>query len=175
MPASRSIIHRLDGILIPLPVLLRIFLGGYFIRAGVNKVLDPFVFLKAIRLYDMLPETPAVFLNSVAIVLPWLEIICGVALVLGVFIRGAGALIAAMVGVFTPAIFLRALAVMGEEGISFFKVEFDCGCGTGSDIIWLKLCTNTGLLLLAILAILSRSRRFTLAALLDRLRTRPAH
>ena len=110
-----------------------------------------------------------------AIVLPWLEIVCGVALVLGVFTRGAGTLIVAVVGVFTPAIFLRALAVMGDESISFFQVEFDCGCGTGSDIIWLKLCTNTGLLLLAILAILSRSRRFSLTVLLDRSRTRPAH
>jgi uncharacterized membrane protein YphA (DoxX/SURF4 family) len=145
-------------------VLVRLFLGGYFIHGGVVKALDPAVFLKVVRLYDMLPETPAVLLNGTAIVLPWVEIVCGVALVVGLFIRGAGVLIAAMLCVFTPAIFLRALAVTAEEGISFFQVEFDCGCGTGNEIIWLKLCKNTGLLLLAIFAIVSRSRRFCLTS-----------
>lgn len=170
MAATRSIIRRFDEISIPLPALLRIFLGGYFINAGINKVLDPVAFLKAVRLYDMLPETPAIFLNSTAVVLPWMEIVCGVALVFGLFRRGAGALIALMLCLFTPAIFLRALAVMHEEGISFFAVAFDCGCGTGHEIIWIKLCENTGLLVLALSTVFSRSCRFSLTGLLARRR-----
>ena len=164
MPAAKSIIQRIDQVSIPLPALARIFLGAYVVHAGVVKALHPFLFLKVVHLYDVLPETPAIFLNSTAVVLPWLEILCGAALVLGVFIRGAGSLIAAMLCVFTPAIFLRAVAVMAEQGISFTQVEFDCGCGTGNEIIWIKLCKNTGLLLLAILAIVSSSRRFCLSS-----------
>ncbi len=151
-------------------MLLRVFLGGYFIYAGTVKALDPVVFLKGVNLYKMLPLDPPVFLNGTAIILPWLEIVCGIALVLGLMQRGAAALIALMLCVFTPAIFLRSLAVMGEQGISFFEVEFDCGCGTGNEIIWIKLAKNTGLFLLAVFAVFSRSRRFSLAALFERLR-----
>ncbi len=170
MAAAKSIVRRLDESSIPLPVLLRVFLGVYFIYTGYNKVLDPFVFLKGVHLYDMLPATPPHFLNGTAIVLPWLEIICGTVLVLGLFTRGAGVLIAGMLCVFTPAIFLRALSMMHEEAISFFQVAFDCGCGTGKEIIWIKLCKNTGMLLGAIVVIISRSRRFSLTMLFDRLR-----
>ncbi len=175
MVAAKSIIRRMDEVSIPVPVLLRIFLGAYFIHTGFNKVMYPFAFLKVLRLYDVLPETPPYFLNGTAVVLPWLEIVCGLVLVLGLFIRGAGALIAGMLCVFTPVIFLRALTMMGEQAISFFQVEFDCGCGTGMEIIWIKLCKNTGLLLLAIVTIVSRSRRFSLTMWLDRRRATAAY
>lgn len=175
MPARRPLIQRLDEISVPLPVLVRVFLGAYFIHAGVVKALAPLTFLQMVRLYHVLPESPPIFLNSTAVVLPWLEIACGAALVLGVFMRGAGTLIATMLCVFTPAIFVRALAVMAEEGISFFQVEFDCGCGVGNETIWIKLLTNAGLLLLAVLTILFRSRRFTLTMALDRLRAHASY
>jgi hypothetical protein len=47
-------------------------------------------------------------------------------------------------------------------------VAFDCGCGSGVVIIWKKLLENLGLFTLAVLLTLSRSRKFTLASLLDR-------
>ncbi len=175
MPTRKSLIQRLDEISVPVPVLVRVLLGAYFIHSGVVKAMEPLVFLQMIRLYHVLPESPPIFLNSTAVVLPWLEIACGVALVLGLFMRGAGTLIAAMLCTFTPAILLRALAVMAKDGISFFQVEFDCGCGVGNETIWIKLLTNTGLLLLAVLSILFRSRRFTLTLALDRLRTQGSY
>lgn len=170
MVAVKSIIRRMDEVSIPVPVLIRIFLGAYFVHTGFNKVQDPFAFLKVIRLYEMLPEAPPYFLNGTAVILPWLEIVCGLVLVLGVFVRGAGALIAGMFCVFSPAILLRAVTVMGEQGISFFQIEFDCGCGMGKEIIWIKLCKNTGLLLLTIVTIVSRSRRYSLTMWFDRRR-----
>lgn len=171
MATSRSLIRRIDEYAIPLPVLLRIFLGAYFINSGYNKILDPVLFLKAVHLYDMLPETPGIYLNSTAIVLPWLEIVCGVALLAGLLTRGAAVLLAGMLCVFTPAIFTRALGVMAEEGIGFFQVKFDCGCGTGADTIWIKLSTNVGLLLVAVVCLISRTRRFSLVMLADRFRS----
>lgn len=171
MTAGKYLFRRFDEAVIPIPALLRILLGAYFVRAGVQKVIDPVVFLKAVRLYDMLPETPAIFLNATAVVLPWLEILCGVALVLGLMRRGAGTIIALMLAVFSPAIFFRALAVMKEESISFFDVAFDCGCGTGAETIWIKLSQNFGLFLAAILVVISTSSAFSAASLFRKDRT----
>lgn len=171
MIVSKSLIQRFDAVSIPLPALLRIALGVYFVKAGVVKALDPVVFLKAVRLFDMLPESPAIFINATAIVLPWLEILCGVALVLGILRRGAAAIIALMLSVFSPAIFFRAMAVMKEEAISFFEVAFDCGCGTGVDTIWIKLLENFGLFLAALCIVMSTSTRFSAGSLFRKDRT----
>lgn len=171
---ERSVIRKLDQNGLALLV-VRVLLGGYFVYMGVSKVRDPVEFLKLIRLYEMMPESPAVFMNASAIVVPWLEIIAGSALVLGLFAGGAAATIATMLTVFTPAIFLRALAIRASEGTGFFDIAFDCGCGSGVVIIWKKLLENALLLLAAILLMLSRSRRFCLDRVLDGRRTRSTY
>lgn len=170
MTGSKSIIQRLDEPSIPWSVVVRVAIGAYFIYAGIGKAMAPFAFMKAIRLYDMLPDDPAIYLNSTTVILPWLEIVCGVALVVGLFRRGAGMILVLMLCVFTPAIFLRALAVMGEENISFFAIKFDCGCGGGPEIIWFKLLKNTGYFLAALVTVVSRSSAFSLSALIGRYR-----
>ncbi len=160
IPADKSFIRRLvdSGLLL---LVVRLFLGIYFIRAGIVKAMDPFDFLKAVRLYGVLPETPSYYLNATVIVLPWLEIICGLALVAGTWLRGAAAQIVVMLVVFTPAIFTRSIAMMqAAPELSFFDVSFDCGCGTGVEIIWIKLLKNSGLFLLAAIVLFSRSRLF---------------
>ncbi len=171
----QSLIQRFDGSTVPVPLIVRLFLGGYFISTGITKVQDPFAFMKGIRLYEMLPESPAFLLNGTAVVLPWLEILCGAALVLGLFRRGAGMLMALMLCVFTPAILLRALAIVQEEGISFFDVKFDCGCGTGPETTWVKLLKNTGLFLMATFMALSHYRRWSLAGLFVPAEPRPVY
>ena len=135
---------------------------------GIKKISDPVIFLKQIRLYHLLPEVPPYFLNATAVILPWAELVCGVALILGVWMRGASAVVAVMLCVFSPAILLRALAVRSAEATPFFQIAFDCGCGTGEEIIWQKLLANAGLLALAVVALALRSRRFSLTWLLDR-------
>jgi uncharacterized membrane protein YphA (DoxX/SURF4 family) len=169
MAAIRSLVRRADESGIPM-LLIRMFLGVFFIYSAVVKIGEPIDFLKQIRLYGLLPEAPSYFLNGTAVLLPWLELTCGIALVLGLWIRSASTTIGLMLLAFTPAIFLRAMAIHNSEGIPFFEIEFDCGCGMGVEIIWIKLCKNTGLFLLVILAVLSRSRRFSLDVWLDRRR-----
>ena len=167
--ANRSFLRRADQSGIPL-LLVRLVLGGLFVYMGAMKVADPVDFLRLIRAYGMAPEAPPYLLNSIAIVLPWLEVVCGIALLLGLWVRGAAALIVIMLLLFTPVVLIRALQIYSAEGTPFFKIAFDCGCGTGVEIIWIKLFKNTGLLLLGVLALLSRSSRFGLTALIDRYR-----
>ncbi|MFQ5494579.1 MAG: DoxX family protein [Phycisphaerae bacterium] len=150
---------------------IRLFLGGLFVWMGSHKIADPVEFLKQIKLYEVLPLTPPHFLNATAIVLPWLEVICGLALIAGWRIRGAAACIAAMLAVFTPAIYLRAWSIHTTDGTPFMQIAFDCGCGGGPVIIWQKLLGNTGLLLLAVAALVWRCRRFTLAGWIANRRT----
>jgi len=171
MADNKSILRWFDTVEVPLSTIIRVFLGGYFLYAGIVKALDPPTLLLGIRTYGVMPENPAILLNTTAVILPWLEIICGLALLLGLWIRGAALNIVVMLLVFTPAILVRGLEIQAEKAISFFDVKFDCGCGTGVEITWIKLCKNTGLFLLAALALLSQSRRFTLDLLLDRVRT----
>jgi len=159
--------RRCDETGVPL-LLARFVLATTFLYMGSMKLGEPFDFLKQVRQYQMLPETPAIYLNATAIVLPWLEIVAGVALLIGLRFQGAAAAIALMLLVFTPAILIRALHIQSELGGSFFKIVFDCGCGSGPVTIWTKLLANIGLFVLALVILVSRSRRFCLATWLDR-------
>lgn len=167
MNGNGSWLRRFDDTGVPL-LLARVVLAATFLYMGSMKIAEPFEFLKQIRQYQMLPETPALFLNVTAIVLPWLEIVAGVALLIGLRFRGAAAAIVVMLSVFTPAILIRALHIQAEKGISFFDVVFDCGCGGGPVTIWTKLLENIGLFALAFVVLLSHSRRYSLEARLDR-------
>ncbi len=159
MIATPSFWRRWDDSGVPL-LAARAVLAGMFIYMGSAKIQEPFDFLKQLRLYQMLPENPPVFLNASAMIVPWLEIVVGTALLVGLYLRGGAAAAAIMLAVFTPAILIRALAIQAENGISFFDVVFDCGCGGGPVVIWTKLLGNFGLFALAITALASRSRRF---------------
>ncbi|MBU0719192.1 MAG: DoxX family membrane protein [Planctomycetes bacterium] len=158
MSKSPSTVRRLldSGVVL---LALRVFLGIYFIRTGIVKALDPTDFLKSVHLYGFLPENPPFLLNGTAIVLPYLEVVCGLALVVGAWLRGAALQIGLMLVVFMPAILLRTAAMMqADPALSFFDVKFDCGCGTGVEIIWIKMLKNSGLFLLALMVLFSRSR-----------------
>jgi len=162
--------RKLDQGKIPVTILIRMALGAYFVYSGFEKVGVPLDFLKNIRQYEMMPEEPPFVLNAVATVLPWLEVVCGIALVFGIGIRGAAANLLLMLLVFTPAILLRALTIRAESGTPFFEIAFDCGCGSGVVVIWRKLCFNGMLIVASLVVLLARSRKYTLSRWLDRRR-----
>ncbi len=128
-------------------VLARWSLGAAFLYFGLNKALHPVEFLKLMRQYDLVPNS--LLLNSVAAVLPWFEIYCGLLLLAGVAVRGTALLLIAMLVPFTVLVFRRALAIQSALAIPFCAVKFDCGCGTGEVLICRKLLENVLMLLLS--------------------------
>lgn len=101
----------------------RVALGGVFIYAGSLKIGQPGQFAADIANYRLLPEGLTLW---AAYLLPWLEVVCGLALILGFLKKGASIWITLMM-----TAFLTALAVNMVRG-----VNVDCGCfgGSGSDV-----------------------------------------
>lgn len=138
----------------------RAVLGVVFITLGVAKLEDPITFLKLVRAYQMVPETTPLLLNLIAAALPWLEILLGVLVLLGIALRGTGTLMFALLAVFSGAIFVRGLGLSESTGTPLCDVAFDCGCGTGVEYVCAKLWENAGLLLLSVVVMASRARTF---------------
>jgi uncharacterized membrane protein YphA (DoxX/SURF4 family) len=95
----------------------RLILGVVFIYASLEKIQNPAGFAQAIYNYRMVPEA---LINIMAIVLPWLELICGILIIVGVFVRGSALLIGAML-----AVFIVALSSAILRGL-----DISCGCFT---------------------------------------------
>jgi hypothetical protein len=102
---SRSIIWRI----------LDFVIGGIFIYAGAIKVLDPIGFANDIDNYKIVPWTIGVRL---AFYLPWLEILCGLALITRRLYLGALSILTAL-----TSIFIIASIVAKARGI-----DITCGC-----------------------------------------------
>jgi len=93
----------------------RWFLGVTFVYASYNKILAPAVFAKIIYGYDLFP---ALFINLIAIIVPFLELVAGLALIIGFYPRSAALIVNAMLLVFITALSINL--IRGHE--------FDCGC-----------------------------------------------
>ncbi len=159
MSDAPSGLRRLDQSGLPL-LLARLVVGGAFIVLGLLKLRDPVAFLKALREYDMFPASSPWLMNAAAAALPGAEITCGVLLLLGVAVRGTALFLLALLLVFTTAIAARASTLAHEKSLALCAVAFDCGCGAGVQNACRKLAENTGLILLCLLALASRSRRW---------------
>jgi putative oxidoreductase len=97
--------------------LLRVALGVVFIVASLDKIQNPEAFATTIANYRLLPYK---FINGIAIVLPWLEVVTGTFLVLGVWIRASTMIVWGLLFTFSTAI-SQALA----RGL-----DISCGCFT---------------------------------------------
>jgi uncharacterized membrane protein YphA (DoxX/SURF4 family) len=167
-----SLIRRIDATGIPL-LIVRLGVGGVFGYLAYMKLRDPINFLKLTHVYGVVPAHQWMLLNLVAIALPWLEMVCAAALLLGVARRGAALLIVGMLLFFTPMLAVHAWQLQTAVGSPFptyCAVRFDCGCGTGEVFICPKLAENVALLIGALIALFSASQRFCLANLRGRRR-----
>lgn len=137
-----------------LTLISRLFIGGVFIYASFYKIIEPASFAKSIWYYHMVPGS---LINLMALVLPWLELLTGLALITGVWYRGAVLWANAML-----VIFVIALASAIARGL-----DIDCGCfkaaqsATGS--AWNALIWDLVYMLFSVQLLLSRSRRWMLS------------
>ncbi|NLX13450.1 MAG: DoxX family membrane protein [Phycisphaerales bacterium] len=132
------------------------------VNSGYVELSNPVDFLKLIREYHILPENMPILLNLTAAVLPWLEVFCGLLLIIGVALRGTALMILLLMTFFTVMVTVRALNIYQADDIAFCAIKFDCGCGAGEVFICRKLPENFVLWLLALHVLLSRARRWCL-------------
>jgi len=87
--------------------LLALVVGGIFVYASLSKIADPRAFAKIVYHYQVIgPSASLGFVpaNLVAVALPWLELIAGVLLIVGLWRREAAVVTAVMLGVFVVAV-----------------------------------------------------------------------
>jgi uncharacterized membrane protein YphA (DoxX/SURF4 family) len=98
-----------------LTVRVQIALGVIFVAAALPKIVDPPSFAHMIYNYKLVPWAA---INSMALIMPWLELLCGLALILGIWKGTARTMIGAML-----LTFIVAIAINLARGNAI-----DCGC-----------------------------------------------
>ena len=123
-----SIMNKVHPVLI---LVIRILLGLIFIYASYDKILDPGKFARDISNYHVVPFGLE---NSIAIILPWLELIIGLGIIFGVYINANTFISGGLLALF---IVLIAQAILRGFNI-------DCGCGLkeGEVVGWSKIVEN---------------------------------
>lgn len=120
---------------------LRLALGGIFVVAGALKIGHFDVFASEIAGFQLLPHG---VIAPLAILLPFVEVVLGAYLILGLFTRYAAAFAALQLAIFSTAI---ASAVV--RGIST-----SCGCFGPSDTSvtsWPEVARDAALVVIALL------------------------
>jgi uncharacterized membrane protein YphA (DoxX/SURF4 family) len=96
-------------------VVVRIALGAIFLFSCAGKIADPAAFAAIVTNYQLLP---APLVSATAVVFPWIEAMCGLALVVGRLEKGAALLISLMMVVFTGLMLYNA----------YRGLNIACGC-----------------------------------------------
>ena len=126
--------------------LARFALGVVLLAAALAKIGDPAALALQVHNYRLAPVWSE---HLVAIVLPWVELTTGLALVVGVRARAG-----AVVGLALMAFFTVAVGSAWARGL-----DFECGCfgkASASRIGAVKFVENVGLTALALIASLRR-------------------
>ena len=139
-----------------LSLIFRVFLSALFLYSGIVKIADPLGFALSIYNYKLLPES---LINVAAILLPWLEVIVGGSLLLGIGTAG-GALIATALF----SIFAGALTINLIRGL-----DIACGCfstaASGGSISGFYLLRDLSLLLMSLQVLLFDQALFSVTRL----------
>lgn len=98
-----------------LDLFLRWLVAIVFIYAGVVKIINPSSFAEAIDNYRILPYF---LVTLTAATLPWIELICGLLLILGKWIRGSSLIL-----ILLNLVFLLAIGSALARGL-----DISCGC-----------------------------------------------
>jgi putative oxidoreductase len=129
-----------------LTVRVQIALGAIFVVAALPKITDPPSFAHMIYNYRVLPGG---LINISALVMPWVELLAGLALILGIWARPARWIVTLLL-----VTFMIAISINLARGNAI-----DCGCFDVSAAgktteeriqdMWFVLLRDTGMLLMA--------------------------
>jgi uncharacterized membrane protein YphA (DoxX/SURF4 family) len=98
-----------------LTIRVQLALGVFFVAAALPKIVDPPSFAHMVYNYRIMPGG---VVNLMALVMPWVELLCGLALILGIWTAAARSIIAALL-----LVFITAISVNLARGNAI-----DCGC-----------------------------------------------
>ena len=138
----------------------RFAVGGLFLYAGASKAMEPELFAQSILAYDVLPHS---LVHVFAVVVPWIEVVCGILLLAGFWSRSAAMVTLGLLCSFSIAI-----------GVNLYRGEdFSCGCfGVDGGGASLESAAVRVLVLTALTLVILTSRRLPLS--LDRMIHTPA-
>lgn len=103
-----------------LTIRVQLALGAIFVIAAIPKIADPPSFAHMIYNYRLVPAS---LINISALVMPWVELLAGLALILGVWKVAARNLIGILLAIFIVAI---SINLVRDNAI-------DCGCFNVAD------------------------------------------
>jgi putative oxidoreductase len=130
-------------------LILRVGLGLTFIYAGTLKIQDTVAFAGSVAAYKLFPY----FFNYlVAATIPWVELTCGILLVVGYKVRATAGLLAAM-----NILFIVLLASTIVRGL-----DIDCGCfrqGGEKTPAWIAIMRDILILAVALILFTEQKER----------------
>ena len=98
-----------------LAIRVQLALGVFFVAAALPKIVDPPSFAHMVYNYRIVPGAA---INLMALVMPWIELLSGLALILGIWTGTARTIVAALLVTFIIAI---SINLARHNAI-------DCGC-----------------------------------------------
>lgn len=143
-------------------LVLRVLLGGYFVYASLDKIASPAAFARIVYQWQV---SGPVLSNVVAVTLPWIELLAGTLLVLGVWRREAALVIALLLLVFlasATSVLARGIDVENCGCTSLAKTESSASSWPPAwtkGVGWFLMTRNTVMLGAALLLATTPTRR----------------
>jgi uncharacterized membrane protein YphA (DoxX/SURF4 family) len=138
-------------------LIVRAFLGGLFVVSSLDKIIYPEAFTVSILNYKVVDETFAIL---TATTLPWLELICGFLLIIGVYSRTSALILTTLLMGFT--ILIVSALIRG--------LDISCGCFTqdpnAEKIGYRKILENVGFILMGVYLVFAKVEGITLLQVL---------
>ena len=136
-----------------LGLLVRLAVGLIFIYASIDKIASPAQFARIVYNFHFLPGG---LVNIMGIIMPWVELVSGILLIVGIYKEGS----ILILNLLTVA-FIVAVGVNLVRGI-----DLECGCFSVSSKAKSSalslIIRDLGLLVLTLYLFFNRSQRFDL-------------